>query len=87
MSKLTPVGKLFFGSLLAWMVKGGTLNWKVKGDPAKLQAMVKAIFASKRFQDELSKPGATIESCLEKLNLRNISSKEFEEITGISWPL
>lgn len=87
MFKLSPVGKLFFGSLLAWMAKGAALNWKVKGDPKKLEAMAKAIFASKRFQDELKKPGATIESCLEKLNIKAMTAAQYKEITNMEWPL
>ncbi len=84
---LTPVGKLFFGSLVAWIVKGGTLNWKVRGEGAKMQALAKAVIASKRFQEELKNPEATIDSVIEKMNLKNMSSQEFEELTGTRIPI
>lgn len=85
--ELTPIGKLFFGGLIAWIANDAKLHFKVKGTPEQIQALTKAVFASKRFQEEMKKPGATIESVIEKLNTKNLTAKEFEEVTKHSWPL
>jgi len=84
---LTPVGKLFFASLIAWLVHDTKFNWKLRGSPDKVQAMAKAIISSKRFQQEMAKEGATVESVIAKLNLKNISANEFTSIVGAPWPL
>ena len=84
--ELTSIGKLFFGGLLAWIAKDAKFHFKIKGTPEQLQAMAKAVFASKRFTQELAKPNATIESVLEKLNLKHISAQDFKEMTGRDFP-
>lgn len=85
--QLTPIGKLFFGGLIAWIAKDAQFHFKIKGTPEQMQALTKAVFASKRFQEEIKKSDATIESVIEKLNLKNQTAKEFEELTGNQWPL
>jgi hypothetical protein len=85
-NKLSPIGKLFFASVIGWIF-GKKLNMKLRGDPEKVQAVANAIIASKKFQDELKKPGATIESVLKALNLKKEMAKQFEEISGMPWPL
>lgn len=85
--ELTPVGKLFFGGLIAWIAKDAKLHFKIKGTPEQMQAMTKAIFASKRFMDGLKKPNMTIEQILQLLNDKNASSEAFRQITGTSWPI
>jgi len=60
---------------------------KIKGTPQQIQAITDAIVSSKRFQEEISKPGATVDSVIEKLRLRNLSKQQFETIVGLPWPL
>jgi hypothetical protein len=43
--------------------------------------------ASKEFQDEINKPGATIEDVIQKMKLKNVNKQSFEKITGKPWPL
>jgi hypothetical protein len=45
------------------------------------------MMASRRFQDELNRHGATVESVMQKLNLKHASAREFERILGVPWPL
>jgi len=86
-TELTPLGKLFFASLVSWIMNGTPLNWNIKGDPEKVEAMAKAVVASKRFQDELKREGATVESVISKLNDKNKFAQEFEAVTGAKWLL
>lgn len=85
--KLSPLGKLFIANVIAWMVNGVRMNWKIKGEKGKVMALASAIVASKKFQDELKKKDATVESVIDKLNIKNMSAKEFEKLTGFKFPL
>ena len=85
--ELTPIGKLFFGGLLAWITKDAQFHFKIKGTPEQVQAMANAVFASKKFQETIAKPGATIEEVIEELNKKNKTAKEFASIVGNDWPL
>ena len=87
-----PAGRLLLwvggavGRLAAWLV-GKATNIKIRGSSEEVSAVANAMLASKRFQEELSKPGASIESVMSKLNLKHASAKQFETILGVPWPL
>lgn len=85
--ELTPVGKLFYASLLGWVMNGTKFNWKIKGEPKAVEAMTKAIVASKAFQEEIKSQTATVDSVIEKLNNKTLAAAEFEKVTGQKWPL
>jgi hypothetical protein len=80
------VGKLFLASVAAWLV-GKVVNTKLRGSPREIQAVADAMLASKRFQDELHRTGATVDSVMNKLNLKHASAAEFERILGVKFPL
>ena len=90
--KLTWAGKLFFASAAAW-IAGSALKEKnhfpikVKGSPRQMEAMVNALVASKMFQQELKRPGATPESVMKKMNIRNMTKDRFFQICGKQFPL
>ena len=79
-------GKLLLASLGAWMV-GKAVNTKVRGTEDEIDAIVNALHSSRRFQDELRKPGATVRSVMEKLRVKQMSAEEFERVLGVEWPL
>jgi hypothetical protein len=90
---LSWVGKMFFaglagalGSTLA-QAAGVRLPFKLRGSPTQIKAITDAVMATKEFQEEISRPGATVQSVIQKLNLKNISRERFESFTGHSWPL
>lgn len=89
--KLSWAGKIFFAGAAAYIMGKGTqainLPIKIKGTPQQIQAITDAIVSSRRFQEEISKPGATVDSVIEKLRLRNLSKQQFETIVGLPWPL
>lgn len=84
--KLNLLGKIFFTAAAAWLV-GRVINMKIRGTPDEVQAVASALMASRRFQDELNRPGATVESVMQKLNMKHVSAREFERILGVPWPL
>ena len=60
---------------------------KLKATPEQIKAISDAVMASKAFQDEVKKEGATIESVIEKMRLKNLTAAQFKQITGKPWPL
>jgi hypothetical protein len=84
MFKLNLPGKYFMGATAAWVLhKGSKLQIRDEDIPAITNALKK----SRRFNEELNKPGATAESVMNKLGLLTARGKEFERITGVPWPL
>lgn len=84
--KLNLAGKIFFATLAAWLV-GKAVNTKLRGSQPEIQAVMNALTASRRFQDELRHPGATVQSVIEKLKIKQMTASEFERILGVKWPL
>ncbi len=83
---LNLLGKIFFTTLGAWLV-GKTVNTKIRGTESEVRAVKNAMLASKRFQEELNRPGATVESVVEKLGVKHMTAQEFEKTFNIPWPL
>lgn len=80
------LGKIFFTTLGAWLV-GKAVNTKIRGSKDEVRAVANAMLASKRFQEELHRPGASVESVVEKLGVKHMTAKEFEKMFNIPWPL
>lgn len=80
------LGKVFYAAIGAWLV-GKVTNIKLRGTQSEIQAISNAMLASKKFQDELKKPGATVQGVMDKLNLKHATAKEFEKILGIPFPI
>jgi len=89
--KLSWAGKIFFAGAAAFISgKAGRkqkLPIKVRGTPQQMKAVVDAVVSSKKFQQELNRPGATVDSVIDKLRLRNISKNQFQQLTNKPWPL
>ena len=79
-------GKLFLASLGAWMV-GKYVNTKLKGNRDEISAVANALMSSRKFQEELNRPGASVESVVEKLRVKEMSASTFERVFGVKWPL
>lgn len=93
---LSWAGKLFFAGVASYLAGVGLqkaaagapkLPFKIRGTPEQIKAITDAILASKAFQEEIKKPGATVESVIQKLNLRNMNKDRFKQLTGRPWPL
>ena len=84
--KVNLLGKVFFATLGAWMV-GKYVNTKIRGNRSEIEAIGNALASSRRFQDELNRPGATVDSVMRKLGVKHMSAAQFERTFGIRWPL
>lgn len=84
--RINFIGKLFFATLGAWLL-GRAVNTKIKGTQEQIQAVANALSASRKFQDELNRPGATVDSVIQKLGVKHMSATEFERVLGVPWPL
>lgn len=84
--KLSATGKLFFASLVAFLA-GAKSVVKLKATPEQIKAISDAVVASKEFQAEVAREGATIESVIEKMRIKNLTAADFKKITGKPWPL
>ena len=84
--KVNLLGKIFFGTLAAWLV-GKFVNTKLRGSRNEVEAIGNALASSRRFQDELNRSGATVDSVVQKLGIKHMSASEFERVLGIPWPL
>jgi 8-oxo-dGTP pyrophosphatase MutT (NUDIX family) len=80
------LGKIFFTTLGAWLV-GKAVNTKIRGTVEQVRAVSNAMLASRNFQEELRRPGATVESVMQKLGVKHMTASEFERILGVPWPL
>lgn len=85
-AKLSTVGAIFAMAAGAWLV-GKASHIKIRGDANEIELLKNALMSSKRFQDELKKPGATAASVIQALGLKNASASEFQRKTGVPWPL
>jgi hypothetical protein len=83
---LNLLGKIFFATAAAWLV-GKLTNLKVRGTPEQVNAVSNALLSSRRFQDELQRPGASVESVVQKLGIKHMSAQAFERELGIPWPI
>jgi hypothetical protein len=83
---LSLTGKIMFASMGAWLV-GKLVNTKLRGTKSEIEAVANALMSSRKFQEELKHPGATVDSVMEKLRVKQMSAEEFERVLGIPWPL
>lgn len=83
---LSLFGKIFYGSVAAWLL-GKMVNLKFRGSRQQAEALASALVSSKKFQDELERPGATVESVVQKLGVKHMSAAQFERTFGVPWPL
>jgi hypothetical protein len=85
--KLTTLGKLFFASLLSSMTTGKKSPFNVTGDKNKIDLLMKVVQSTKKFQDEIKNPAASIDSVIRAMDMKNIDANNFEQIFLFPWPL
>lgn len=85
--RMTTLGKLVFASIITTMVTGQRSPFKLSGDPRKIETLSKAVQSSKRFQDEIKRPGATVDSVIRSLDAKNIDARNFRSIFGVDFPI
>ncbi len=83
---ISTVGKIFMAGVAAWFLNKPS-NLKLRGTPEQVEVLKNALMASRKFREELEKPGASVQSVMDKLQLKNATAREFERKLGIPWPL
>jgi hypothetical protein len=84
--KLNLLGKVMFAAVGSWLV-GRPTNMKIRGTVEEVTAFRSALLASRNFQAELERSGATVESVMQCLGLKHGAAREFERIMGVPWPM
>ena len=83
---VSVTGKVFLAAVAASLL-GKISNVRVRGTQEQIDALKDALMASREFQDELERPGATVQQVMDKLQLKNISAEEFERRFGVPFPI
>lgn len=84
--QLTTMSKILLFIVGAWLV-GKFFKLKVRGSQQQISTLASAMLSSKRFQDELKRPGVSLNSVLEKLKVKNMDADKFQKTFGIKWPV
>lgn len=85
--QMTTLGKLFFASLITSALTDRPSPFKLSGDRRRIEVLARAVQSSKRFQDEIKRPGATVDSVIRALDLKNVDSRNFERVFGVRFPM
>jgi hypothetical protein len=86
--QITPIGKLFFTSLLASIVNGAAFNWKLQGTKEQTEDLMKVIAAAKEAYEETKKGNqTTVQTLMEKMNKKQEALAEFEKKYGVRLPI
>jgi len=86
--QITPIGKLFFSSLLSSIVNGSAFNWKLQGTPEQTTDFMKVVTAAKEAYDETKKgEQTTVQNLITKMNAKQEALAEFEKKYGIRLPI
>lgn len=80
------LGEIFYVTLGAWLV-GRQPVTKIQGTRLQVETVTRAMVATRNFQNELQRPGATVGTISERLEAKNVAAMEFEKVFGTSWPL
>jgi sulfite exporter TauE/SafE len=83
---ISTVGKLFLAGVAASAL-GKISNLKIHGTSEQVEVVKAALIATKKFQEELNRPGATAETIMNKLQAKNATSSDFEKKLGVPFPL
>jgi N12 class adenine-specific DNA methylase len=87
-NKITPIGKLFFTSLLASLTNGAKFNWKLKGTPEQTDDFMKVVKAVKDAIDETKKGDqTTVQNLMDKINAKQEALANFEQKYGFKLPI
>jgi len=84
--EMPTMSKILLYVVGSWLV-GKTIKLKLRGNQKQISALTAALLSSKKFQDELKKPGATMTSIVQCLKDKNADAQRFENTFGIKWPV
>lgn len=83
----TSIGdRIFMASLGAWIVDR-PIDVRLRGTKGQMVALSEALLSSKKLHEELNRDGATVETVMSKLHLKQVAASKFESEFGVPWPL
>ena len=80
------LSKIFLTAISGWAV-GKDTNVKFRGTKEEIDVIYNAMKATRKFQEELKRPGATVQSVMDKLDVKHMTEAEFERIFALKWPV
>lgn len=84
--EMTTMSKVLLFAIGAWLV-GKFIKLKMRGNQQQISTLAAALLSSKKFQEELRKPGASMDSVIQRLKVKNMDADRFEKTFGIKWPV
>lgn len=73
-------------SMAAATIMGKKTGIQIKGAPEKLSALESVLKSTKNFYDELNREGATVDSVIDMLKVKQRDAVEFHATLGLEWP-
>jgi hypothetical protein len=86
LDELHMAGRLLYTGCAAWLL-GKPMNMKVRGTAEQISALTEVLTASRAFETELQREGATTESVVELLENKRAAARLFHSTFGVPWPL
>ena len=74
-----------FENVASWLVDSSAESSVLIGTKKRIETVTAVMAASKKFQNELSNPTATLTSINEKLDLKHQAANSFFEVFGVKW--
>jgi hypothetical protein len=84
--KIESVENIFYEGILNCL-ETGSAGFGIRGENNKIKALKSALNSSKDFLNELNSNNTSLQLIMEKLKYKNKCVREFENITGLDWPL
>ena len=86
LDELHKVGRLLYTGCAAWLL-GKPMQMRVRGTAEQITALTEALHTSREFESELAREGATSESVMERLEVKRVAARNFQNAFGVPWPL
>ena len=83
---INTVGKIFLAAVTSTIL-GKPSNVKIKGTPEQVETIKRALVASRELHDEINRPEATVQSIMDRLEMKRQAADEFSQVVGLPWPI
>lgn len=83
---VSVVNKILLAALGSW-ASGHPVGIRMRGSLDEMKTVERVLLATRNFDKEIKRSGATVESVMKKLNEKAKAAEAFEKIIGVPWPL
>ncbi len=84
--KISTIEKIFLAGVASAILKKNS-KIKVRGSPHEILVLQRALRAAMNLNDELHRPGATVESITTYINAKHEAAAEFAQCFGVQFPV